>query len=99
MAYTQLTPLPGVCKVDSAYSDSIKAAYTSNGVGAGRYTDMAGCRFSAGRPEKKGGWSPFFDTQLTGVPRGIKDWRDYSQNLYCAFGTNKKLFNLIINKF
>lgn len=92
MAYTPLTPLPGCCKVDSAYSNSIKGGYTNNGAAVGRYTDMLGARFIAGRPEKKGGWAPFITDILSGVCRGEKDWRDYSQNLYCGFGTNTKLY-------
>ena len=91
MAYQALNYLPGVCKVDSAYSNSIKAGYTQDGLSVGRFTDMIGARFIAGRPEKKGGWSPLTATTLTGVCRGQKDWRDYSQNLYDAFGTSNKL--------
>lgn len=91
MSYVQLSALPGVCLSDSAYSNSIKGAYTTEGLATGRYVDMLGSRFFAGRPEKKGGWIPLILTKLTGVCRGEKDWRDFSQNLYCAFGTNLKL--------
>lgn len=91
MSYQQLNSLPGVCLVDSTYSNSIKAAYTVNGLSVGRYTDMLASRFISGRPQKKGGWDQLISTKLTGVCRGEKDWRDFSQNLYCAFGTNKKL--------
>ena len=91
MSYVALTPLPGVCKVDSVYANSVKQAFTTIGPGVGRYTDMLGARFIAGRPEKKGGYAQLTASTLTGVCRGVKDWRDYNQNLYCAFGTNKKL--------
>lgn len=57
----------------------------------GRYVGMLNARFIAGRPEKIGGWSPLTTSLLTGVCRGMKDWRDYSQNIYCAFGTTSKL--------
>jgi hypothetical protein len=92
MSYQQLMPLPGVCKVDSAYSNSIKGGYTQEGLSIGRITDMLGSRFVAGRAEKKGGYTPLITSLLTGVCRGSKDWRDFSQNLYCAFGTNTNLF-------
>lgn len=91
MSYTDLNSLPGVCKVDSAYSNSIKAAYASTGAAYGRFTDMLNSRFIAGRPEKLGGYALNTIQQLTGVCRGEKDWRDYNQNLYCAFGTHEKL--------
>lgn len=91
MPYTPLNSLPGICLVDSAYSNSIKTGETTAGMCIGRYTDMLNMRFIANRPEKIGGYTPVISTQLTGVCRGQKDWRDYSQNLYCAFGTNKKL--------
>jgi len=81
---------PGVCRVDSAYANSIKQEYTRRIIFWG-ITDMLAARFIAGRAEKKGGWSPLISTLLTGVCRGSKDWRDFSQNLYCAFGTNSKL--------
>lgn len=92
MAYVALNALPGVCKVDSQYSNSIKAAYGATGQVMGRYTDMLNCRFIAGRPEKLGGYAPLTSTILSGTCRGIKDFRDFSQNLYCAFGTNTRLY-------
>jgi hypothetical protein len=91
MAYQGLTLLPGCCKVDSAYANSVKATYASTGVAVGRYVDMLNARFIAGRPEKLGGYISLIATQLTGICRGMKDWRDFSQNLYCAFGTTQKL--------
>lgn len=91
MTYQPLNALPGVCKVDSAYSNSIKVAYSETGVCYGRFVDMLNSRFIAGRPEKLGGYSPLTSTLLTGVCRGMKDWRDYSTNIYCGFGTTQKL--------
>ena len=92
MPYQTLTPIGGVCKVDSVYSNTLKQAYTSVGPGVGRYTDMLGARFVAGKAEKKGGYIQWLTQALSGVCRGIKDWRDFSQNLYCGFGTNTKLY-------
>lgn len=93
MSYVPLTPLPGVCKSDSAYANSLKYVETNGkGIFMGRYTDMAGCRFIANKPEKKGGWAPLTASTVQGVTRGMKDWRDYSQNIYAAYGTSKKLY-------
>lgn len=92
MSYTPLTALPGVCKVDSAYMNSIKQAFVSGRGAVGRYTDMNKMRFVAGFPEKIGGRVKATTTQLTGVPRGIRDWRDNNQVIYLGIGTNKKLY-------
>ena len=92
MPYQSLTPVGGVCKVDSVYSNTLKQAYSSIGPGVGRYTDMLAARFIAGRPEKRGGWTPLTSSTMSGVCRGMKDWRDFTQNLYCGFGTNTKLY-------
>ena len=91
MPYVPLTPLPGVCRSLSAYATSIQSAYANGKMAAGRFTDMLNARFVAGSPEKIGGWALNISTALTGVCRGMKDFRDFSQNLYCAFGTHLKL--------
>lgn len=87
-----LTILPGVCKVDSVYLNSIKSSYLNGRSVIGRFTDMNKSRFVAGSPEKIAGRVKTVTTQLTGVPRGMRDWRDNSQNLYVAIGTNQKLY-------
>jgi hypothetical protein len=53
---------------------------------------MNNVRFQAGSPEKTGGWTEFNPSQLTGVPRSMLDWNDYSFNTYLAVGTNQKLY-------
>jgi hypothetical protein len=92
MPYQPLTPIGGICKVDSIYANTVKQGYTEAGPGVGRYTDMLAARFIAGRPEKKGGWTPLTSSTMSGICRGMKDWRDFNQNLYCGFGTNTKLY-------
>lgn len=92
MTNIPITPLPGVCKVNSAYNSSIQMASNAGKQGIGRFTDMDGARFVAGLPEKLGGWTTALGTAVTGTPRGLRDWRDFSQNVYLAIGTHSKLF-------
>lgn len=92
MTNLPLSFLPGVCKVNSAYADSIQSAQIKGRNAIGRFTDMDKARFIAGFPEKLGGWEKAIDTALTGVPRGMKDWRDNNQVIYVGAGTNKKLY-------
>lgn len=92
MAYQQLSYLPGVCKVDSAYTNSIKMAYVAGRGAVGRITDMNKARFIAGFPEKIGGRTLFYPSALSGIPRGHFAWRDLMQNVYLAIGTTQKLY-------
>lgn len=92
MSNVDLTPLPGVCKVNSAYSSSIQMAYNNGKMNIGRFTDMNGARFVAGMPEKIGGWVLAQSSALQGVPRGMKDWRDNNANIYVGIGTSQKLY-------
>lgn len=92
MAYIGLAALPGVCKVDSAYFNSIKQAYISGRGATGRFTDMNRMRFIAGLPEKVGGRVKLSSTQLAGIPRGLRDWRDNNQFVYLGVGTNTNLY-------
>ena len=94
MTYVPLNALPGVCKVDSAYTNSVKQAFVNGKTAVGRFTDMLNARFIAGMPEKIGGFALNNNNTLTGVCRGMRDFRDYSQHLYCAFGTTSKLLIL-----
>jgi len=94
MANVDLTYLPGVCKSNSAYASSIQAAYVNGKQAVGRFTDMNGAIFINGYPEKMGGWQTEISTPVTGVPRGLRDWRDFSTNTYLGIGTNSKLMYL-----
>lgn len=76
---------PGVCKVNSPYSDKIQG---------GRYSDMDGAIFIGGYPEKIGGWMTALSTAVPGTPRGIKDWRDNNSVTYLGIGTHSKLLYL-----
>lgn len=91
MANIQLQYLPGVCKVNSAYASSTQAGYVNGRLATGRFTNMNGTVFINGYPEKIGGWQTNISTPVTGVPRGIHDWRDFSTNIYLGIGTNSKL--------
>lgn len=82
MSKVPLAYPPGVCKVNSPVASASK----------GRFTDMDGARFVAGYPEKIGGWNYTSTNSLTGVPRGLKDWRDLSANVYLGIGTHEKLY-------
>lgn len=90
--YTPLTAVPGVCKVDSAYLNSIKLAYSATGLITGRFTDMQNAVFTAGMPEKIGGWTQAYSGQLSGTPRGLNNWRDNSAITYIGIGTTTKLY-------
>jgi len=67
-------------------------AYNNGKMNIGRFTDMNKARFIAGMPEKIGGWTLAQSTALTGVPRGMHDWRDNNANIYVGIGTNEKLY-------
>lgn len=92
MAQEPLSYLPGVCKVDSPFASSAQISNTKDGVATGRFTDMEGARFVAGYPEKLAGWVYTSTNSLTGVPRGLKDWRDLTGNVYLGIGTHEKLY-------
>lgn len=94
MSNLQLSYLPGVCKENSAYSGSIQGGDSNGRPNSGRIVDMDKGRFVAGLPEKIGGWVKVITTQLSGVPRGLKDWRDNGENVYLAIGTSAKLYAL-----
>jgi hypothetical protein len=66
MTYIPLKYRPGVCKTNSPYTDYMEG---------GRITNMQGCRFNAGYPEKLGReYNPGFSV-LYNIARGIKDIR------------------------
>ncbi len=92
--YIPLSSLPGICLVDSAYLSSQESSATHEHAVFGRYTDMENARFTAGMPEKLGGWTLATASQFDGVPRGINQWRDNSQIAYIGVGTTTKLYYL-----
>lgn len=93
MTNMPLSFLPGVCKVNSSYADSSQGAVLAGREMIGRFTDMDKVRFIASYPEKMKGWAKLnSDDQMLGTPRGMKDWRDNSQNVYAGIGTHKKLY-------
>lgn len=92
MTNPPLSFIPGICKVNSTYADSVQGGDIYGRAAMGRFTDMNKVRFVAGFPEKLGGWTKATQTQMLGTPRGIKDWRDFSQNVYAGIGTSKKLY-------
>lgn len=97
MTIQPLSYLPGVCKVDSPFASSAAAGFSQDNVYqnsqiSGRFTDMNGARFVAGYPEKLAGWVYTSTNALTGIPRGLKDWRDLSSNVYLGIGTHEKLY-------
>lgn len=83
--------VPGVCKVNSDYAGWGQFGFVSGRYAKGRFKDMNGARFVAGFPEKLGGFAATGAT-VTGVPRGMRDWRDNSQVVRLGIGTNLKLF-------
>lgn len=92
MSKMPLSYMPGICKVDSPYAAATQQGGANNRGVVGRFTDMEGARFVAGYPEKIGGWVYTSTNALTGVPRGLKDWRDLSANVYLGIGTHEKLY-------
>lgn len=58
----------------------------------GRYTDADKVRFIAGKPQKIRGWSKFFPTALTGVPRGVLSFVGPTGQPVLAAGTESHLY-------
>jgi hypothetical protein len=95
MSNVQLNYLPGICKVDSPYLDSAKLGFAGKGYSMGRFTDMDGCRFTAGMPEQIGNTlqNPLFfaNTALASSGafsnvRALNDWTDFNGNHWTAYG-------------
>lgn len=95
MTIVPLSYLPGVCKSDSAYSNSIKSGGAGGRSAQGRFTAADKIRFIAGFPEKVGGNVALSTSTATGIVRGMKDLRDFSQNIYLLFGTAYMLQELL----
>lgn len=95
MTIVPLSYLPGVCKSDSAYANSTKSGGHDGMAAKGRFTGMDKMRFIAGMPEKIGGNAKLSTSLATGIVRGIKDLRDFSQNIYLLTGSAYKLEELL----
>src|SRR5258708_27261424 len=76
MTLVPLYAVPGVCKLNSPYADSGQSGFGQGRIGKGRYTDLLNARFVGGFPEKIGRYTAAMASLLTGVPRGLKGWRE-----------------------
>ena len=85
---------PGIAKANSAYGNINQMAYTEGRMARGRFSEGNHIRFSAGYPEKIGGWIDAANgVSITdGTPRGHHNWMDLSLNVRTAVGTNNKLY-------
>ena len=92
MALQQLALIPGICKVQSDYSNSQTAGFGQNRQLHGRYTDGNHIRFVAGYPEKVKGFTAALSTKMTGVPRSATDFHDKNNNPMFGIGTDNHLY-------
>ena len=60
----------------------------------GRWRDMNFIRFYNNVIQPIGGWRKRIETQLSGVPRAIRAWRDNDGNRWLGIGTNSNLYAL-----
>tara|TARA_R110000772_G_scaffold13344_1_gene39673 strand:+ start:1035 stop:2510 length:1476 start_codon:yes stop_codon:yes gene_type:complete len=60
----------------------------------GRWRDMSLVRFFNNVIQPIGGWRLRIATQLSGVPRAIRAWRDNDGNRWLGIGTHTKLYAL-----
>jgi len=92
MTYQPLYLVPGVCKVDSVYSLATPFNFVQGRYAKGRYFDGNLYRFTAGFPEKMGGWVSFITSGLVGIPRALCPWLDWQKNVETAIGTESHLY-------
>lgn len=99
MSIIPLKYKPGVCKVNSQYSDKLEG---------GRFTDMNMARFEAGYPEGIWNWGVAIDdiiddekvtvqTSNLSSPRIIKTIRSNSGTKYVIYGTSGNLWRKTVN--
>jgi hypothetical protein len=48
-------------------------------------------RFKSGLPQKRGGWSKFYDFAVGGIPRALHAWQDFNDNDRLAIGSTTNL--------
>ncbi len=82
MAYIPLQIPPGVYKNGTDYQSK----------GRWNYSNLV--RWFEGTIRPVGGWRKRTETQLTGMARGLLNWRDNSNNRRVAIGTHSKLYHL-----
>ena len=82
MAYIPLQIPPGVFKNGTEYQSK------------GRWNNSNLVRWFEGTIRPVGGWRKRTQTQLSGMARGLLNWRDNSNNRRIAIGTHSKLYVL-----
>jgi hypothetical protein len=82
MAYIPLQIPPGVFKNGTEYQSK------------GRWNNSNLVRWFEGTIRPVGGWRKRTQTQLSGMARGLLNWRDNSNNRRIAVGTHSKLYVL-----
>lgn len=60
----------------------------------GRYIDGDKVRFSAGQPQKIGGWAKYGTAPFSGIARAAHSWNDLTSRTVTAIGTTRKLYAL-----
>jgi hypothetical protein len=83
--------------VDSSYSLGQPFNFIEGRYAKGRYRGGNLYRFTAGFPEKMGGWVSWLTTGLVGVVRAQKPWLDYLGNIEIGIGTESHLYTYVGN--
>lgn len=92
MTYKSLYLAPGVRLTDSPYSLEQPFAFVNGRYAQGRYVNGNLYRFTAGFPEKLGGWISQITSGIKGIPRCLKVWRDYTGTPELGIGTETHLY-------
>lgn len=88
--------VPGICLVDSNYSLGQPFNFVEGRYAKGRYAGGNYYRFTAGFPEKLGGWAANLAAgQLIGIPRATRPWLDYAGNIEIGIGTESHLYTYV----
>ena len=82
MAYIPLQIPPGVFKNGTDYQSK----------GRWNYANLV--RWFEGTIRPVGGWRKRSETQLSGMARGLINWRDNSNNRRIGIGTHSKLYSV-----
>jgi len=92
MTNTPMYLSPGVCMVDSNYSLSQPFNFVAGRYAKGRWANGNLYRFTAGFPEKIGGWISFLNAGLIGIVRCQRPWLDYAGAVEIGIGTESHLY-------
>src|ERR1700719_3451892 len=87
--------VPGICKVDSNYSLGQPFNFVGGRYAKGRYAAGNLYRFTAGFPEKLGGWANFLNSGLVGITRALRPWLDYQSKIEIGIGTESHLYTYV----